>query len=79
MLVYLFIPEYKPGSSALHICGCHRKLWREEKNCTDEQDPDNSNIVNRSTPSAQRKRALDEFDLRFIELVGENDRHVRDV
>lgn len=79
VLAYFFMSGHQLGSSALHIRGRHRKLWREEENCTDEQDPGNSNVVNRSTPFAESEGAFNKFDFRFIELMGKNDRHIRQV
>lgn len=67
------------GAGLIHIGRRHRQLWREEQNRADEQYPDYSNVVDGCTPSAQRKRTLNELDLVLVELVGQDDRHVGEV
>lgn len=49
-----------------HICRRYWKLWREEQDRTDEQDPKHSDIVDGSSPFAKCEWTLDELDLGFV-------------
>lgn len=67
------------GKRNIHVRRCNRNLRRKEKHSTDESDPNDSHDVDGGPPSAQCEGALDELNFRFVDLMRENYRHVRDI